>query len=406
MQTDLFTFFNPSEPCAEQGGPLQGKSFTIQPNMSVCDWPTEAGSPALKKFVAIEDATVIERLKKAGAYLVGSTCMSELGFGLAGDTTGKVIAGGLSDMALMMDMMGEVRIAAARERVFGFKPTNGIISRFGLIGLVPSMECFGVLAKDPTLIAAAMGVMTGQDERDFSMDETEPPSFDLTDSEKLSIRTMGIIRECVDVLEDTVMSKFKTDLEKLKTWGFSIKELSLPDFDLFRTIHQCIGSVEASSSCGKYDGVRYGHRCHQAKNWNDMYLKSRAESFGTLIKSYLFQGAYFQFQNYDAFENAGRIRARLAGDIHQLFAECDVLTFPTGNGHTADPKTSNQVSDIYDELALTLPANVLGIPAVQIPAFSADGEIDPGLQLMGPRFSDARLLATACRLSRSVEGGR
>ena len=115
--------------------------------MSVRGWPTEAGSVALQGFVAIEDATVIERLQKAGAVIVGCTRMSELGFGLNGDTTGRALCRRRADMALMTDMMGEARMTASRIGVYGFKPTNGIVSRFGLIGLVPSMECFGILAK-------------------------------------------------------------------------------------------------------------------------------------------------------------------------------------------------------------------------------------------------------------------
>ena len=98
-------------------------------------------------------------------------------------------------------------------------------------------------------------------------------------------------------------------------WGLTSGKSACPILIFFRTVHHIVGSVEASSSCGKYDGVRYGHRTASAKNWNDMYLKSRAESFGLMIKTYLFQGAYFQFENYAAFENACRIRARLVKEV-------------------------------------------------------------------------------------------
>jgi aspartyl-tRNA(Asn)/glutamyl-tRNA(Gln) amidotransferase subunit A len=196
---------------------------------------------------------------------------------------------------------------------------------------------------------------------------------------------------------------FRKGKEKLKALGFGIHEVSLPDFDLFRTIHHIIGSVEASSSCGKYDGVRYGHRTATAKNWNDMYLKSRSECFGVLIKAYLFQGAYFQFENYAAFENASRIRARVVKDVDGIFTRVDAFAFPTRRSGV-QAAAAKSVDDIYDACALTLPANVMGLPSVQIPGFVLDGNTDLGLQIVGARMSDARLLSLAVRLSQSAEG--
>jgi len=163
MESDIFTHCNASPATGAQKAPLTGKSFVIQPNVSVRGWRTEAGALALKGFVAVEDATVIDRLHKAGATLVGATRMSELGFGLDGDTTSMALLRGRADMALMTDMMGEARIAAARIGAYGFKPTHGIVSRFGWIGLAPSMECCGLLARTPKEMADTMGVMAGED---------------------------------------------------------------------------------------------------------------------------------------------------------------------------------------------------------------------------------------------------
>jgi aspartyl-tRNA(Asn)/glutamyl-tRNA(Gln) amidotransferase subunit A len=161
--------------------------------------------------------------------------------------------------------------------------------------------------------------------------------------------------------------------------------------------------VEASSSCGKYDGVRYGHRtAAAAKNWNDMYIKTRAESFGPLIKAYLFQGAYFQFENYIGFEQASRIRGRLVKDADGLWGRVEALAFPTCR-RKADAVAAS-IDEIYHQSSLTLPANVMGLPAVQIPGFVLDGKKDLGLQIIGPRLGDARLLALAASLSHVAEG--
>jgi len=410
MQTDPFSYLNPSPTPREhdtvmspERGTLVGKSFAIQPNLSVRGWPAEAGSVALRGFVALEDATVVERLKKAGATLLGSARMGELGLGLAGDTVARILSEGRTDMALMTDMMGEARLTAARIGLYGFKPTQGIVSRFGLTGLAPSLESVGILARTPEDIAAVMDVMVGDDGRDFSMQGGRTPLFDRMTAAESPLNTIGIIRECLKTMDEKESVAFSRGLERLESSGCSVMEMDLPDYDLFRTVHQVIGSVEASSSCGKFDGVRYGHRTATAKNWNDMYLKTRAESFGPLIKRYLFQGAYFQFENYGAFENAGRIRARLVKGINHLFAGVDALAFPTRCSR-AHEESATGMEDLYDDFVLTLPANVAGIPAVQVPGYCSDGNMDYGLQLLGRRLSDASLLALASRLSRATQG--
>jgi aspartyl-tRNA(Asn)/glutamyl-tRNA(Gln) amidotransferase subunit A len=398
MKADMFAHINPSPQPAATGGLLTGKSFVVQPNMSVRGWPTEAGSLALKGFTAIEDATAIARLKEAGAVLVGSTRMSEFGLGLHGDTAGLALSQGLADAALMTDTMGEPRITAARAGAYGFKPTGGVVSRFGLIGLIPSMESFAVVARSPDDIAAVMSSIAGSDHRDFSMCDGPAPAFTAASGSDDGITTIGIVRECVKGLADEETGVFMTGVARLRERGCDVREVSLPDFDLFRTVHHVIGSVEASSSCGKYDGVRYGHRAASAKNWNEMYLKTRAECFGLMLKTYLFQGAYFQFQNYAAFEKASRIRAGLANAAGAVFAAVDALAFPTRRRGL--PGTDRGVTGIYDACALTLAANVLGLPALHIPGFVLEGTADYGLQLVGARFSDTRLLSGAARLSR------
>jgi len=158
MGSDVCVYLDPSPP-AGGDGPLGGVRVTVQPNLSVRDWPTEAGSKALERFVALEDATAVERLRAAGAAVVGSTRMSELGFGLAGDSSAAALAGNICDAALVTDTLGEARWAAAAAGAVGFKPSHGVVSRLGLIGLVPSMECLGVVAGSVERAAAVMAAV-------------------------------------------------------------------------------------------------------------------------------------------------------------------------------------------------------------------------------------------------------
>lgn len=402
MQETLYTYLDSSPSPASTDGALSGVSIAIQPNMSVRGWPTAAGSKALEGFTAIYDATAIERLKHAGAHIKGSIRMSELGFGLAGDTGATALHKGDVDCLLVTDTMGEARMTACVAGDFGFKPSYGMVSRFGLIGLIPSMECCGIAAKNIKDIAGAMSVMAESDSRDLSMPEfgagLDIPRFDRVFETQELIRSCGVVKECIDMLENDESRAFGDAMARLAGRGLQIEEVHLKDFELAREVHNVIGAVEASSSAGKYDGVRYGHRTATAKNWNDMYMNSRAESFGVLVKTYLFQGAYFQYENYNAFVDAARIRARLLAQTEAALERFDVLLLPTRRA-AFDPSSAHTINTVYDVFSWTLISNITGHPAITLPDMVACGDTDLGLQLIGPRFQDERLLSIAARLA-------
>jgi aspartyl-tRNA(Asn)/glutamyl-tRNA(Gln) amidotransferase subunit A len=398
MVSEIYTYRNNMPDLPVNNGPLSGKRVVVQPNMSVRRWITDASSMALEGFIALDDATVIARLRNAGAVLIGSSRMSELGFGLFGDTGARALSSGEADIALITDTMGEARAAASASGVFGFKPSFGIVSRFGLTGLVPSMECYGIMAQKLEDIIDAVGIIAGKDENDFSMSDEIFPDFAAVGKPLKMPCTLGVLKECLNILDEREMKAFRAGLARLEEAGFAVQETSLEAFHLSRGVHNVIASVEASSSAGKYDSVRYGHRCSAAKNWNDMYLNSRGESFGTLIKTFLYQGAYFQFENFHSFENACRIRRRLVRDTVSLFEHIDVLAFPVRRLQH-DAAHAVTVNDTYDAFLLTLPANITGQPSLQIPFVAVDSGVDLGLQLTGLRLDDARLLSVGLKLS-------
>ncbi|RJP35498.1 MAG: hypothetical protein C4527_00125 [Candidatus Omnitrophota bacterium] len=395
MQENLFSYVNAS-PSSAAAGLLAGKSFLLQPNLSVGGWPCEAGSTALEKYVALEDATIVEKIKNAGATLAGSARMAELGLGLSGDSSARIFSEGKCNVALISDTMGEARVTASLARAFGFKPSWGIISRFGLIGLAPSMECSGIMARTIGDLSATLQVLVGSDRRDPSMLQERLPDGAKVD-EPDRVATLGVIRECIDTLPAAESSALRSVFPAMEKSGTAICEVSLPDFKQFRTVHNIVGSVEASSSAGKYDGVRYGHRAENAENWNEMYLRSRAESFGLIMKSYLFQGAYFQFRDYTAFEDACRIRRRLVDTTKAFYKDVDFLLFPTRSA-AQNQRSPASIDEMYDAFALTLPANVTGQPSLTVPGLLQCDGVDLGLQLVGAYLDDARLLAFAGRL--------
>jgi aspartyl-tRNA(Asn)/glutamyl-tRNA(Gln) amidotransferase subunit A len=222
----------------------------VQPSLSVRGWPTEAGSVALEGFVALDDATVVERLRAAGAAIVASSRMAELGFGLAGDTTAAVLAERHGDVALVADTMGEARHVAAAAGAVGLKPSYGIVSRFGLIGLVPSMECIGVVARSAEDAACVMAALAGPDEWDPSMRDAQPPDFAKVGEGQDGVASVGVVRELLDAMEPGEADDFRKSLSKLEDAGIRCEQVSLRDFGLLRTVHNVVGSVEASSAAG------------------------------------------------------------------------------------------------------------------------------------------------------------
>lgn len=384
--------------------PLQGLRVAIQPNISVQSWPTDAGSHALAGYTALEDATIVGRLRQAGAHLYGSTRMSEFGLGLSGSRAGGALqptaAGGAADVELVLDFMGESRLAAAQASVCGLKPSYGLVSRFGLIGLIPSMECCGLLSGSLQGIREILRAIAGQDDLDFSLPDEETPDLSPRTIDPGTI-TIGVIAEAQGALSAGQAEGFRSTLDELRAQGFGLREVSLPGYPLFSLVHRIAGSVEASSAAGRYDSVRYGPRAPGAKNWNEMYLASRGAAFGTLVKSYLLQGAFFQFERYGAFVDACRIRARLVGDMQRLTSQVNLFVFPPAGGAEAgtpapaagdDPAgAAPSLADLYAGFALTLFANVTGQPALYLPP--APGAAHPGVQLAGPRLSDGLLLA-------------
>ena len=381
-------------------GPLAGLSIAIQPNISKAGWPVDAGSRALARFTALEDATIVDRLSRSGAFLCGSTKMSEFGFGLASSLTGEAVKQKIAGAELVMDMTGECRLAAAAAGVCGFKPSYGLVSHFGLIGLIPSMEACGVLSPSIQNIRGILKAAAGPDEKDFSLPDESIPDFTVQAIDPLKT-TIGVLAEAQSTLTAEEQGGFRLSVAELRKAGFAVREVSFPEWPLFLTVHKIVGAVEASSCAGRYDSVRYGERAPGAKNWNEMYLASRGAAFGTLLKSFLFQGAFFQFQRYAAYEDACRIRSRLVSDMKKLSGDVDFLALPVSG--VASDRNPASLDETYRQFACTAFANVTGQPALVLPP--ASGGQAP-LQLTGRRLDDTQLLSLGEQLLTLREGGK
>lgn len=382
----VFSFINPHADHGGGSGLLNGVRVALQPNAAVAGWPAEAGSNALADFKALEDAAMVKRLRAEDARLCGLTRMSEFGYGLDGSTTGQAVQTGAVDAEIVLDMTGESRLCAAN--VCAFKPSYGIVSRVGVTGLMPSMEAPGLLAREPGLIRRLMQVLAGSDELDFSMPDEPPPPFaaQAVDPAKTMI---GLIKEARAGLSGTQAECFADSVAELKQAGFRVEEFSFPDYGMFALAHRIIGAVEASSCAGRYDSVRYGRRENVAKNWNEMYMRARGAAFGPLVKSLLFEGAYFQFERYGAYEAACRLRSRLVTEMGRLTGQVDFLVMPVRGQAVAEGAVP--LAETYAKFSSTLFANVTGQPVLCLPP--ADGARQAGVQLAAGRRCDGRLIA-------------
>jgi aspartyl-tRNA(Asn)/glutamyl-tRNA(Gln) amidotransferase subunit A len=380
----IFSYRNTSK-TASSSGALQKMKIALQPNISVTGWPIQAGSNALAGFHALENAAVVETMISEGAELPGYTRMSEFGFGLKNSMAGNALQKKAADAELVLDLAGEGRLAAARAGVYGFKSSYGLISRFGLAGLIPSMEAYGILSGEIKNIRNTLQAIAGADERDSSMPAEKTPDLKPTKIDPAKT-TLGFIKEVLNEMPAKERESFEKKLNELKKTGFAIKELAFPDFSQFLTVHKIVGSVEASSCAGRYDSVRYGKREPSAKNWNEMYLSSRGAAFGALLKSYLIQGAYFQFESYAAYENSCRLRARLVNQMKNLTKQSDFIILPAENIAAAkDPAT---LAETYRQFIYTAFANVTGQPVLFLPDKSG-----AGFQLTAARLGDGQLLS-------------
>jgi aspartyl-tRNA(Asn)/glutamyl-tRNA(Gln) amidotransferase subunit A len=249
------------------------------------------------------------------------------------------------------------------------------------------MEAIGLLASAIAELRRVLEVIAGPDDLDFSMPLEAAPDLAPRAIDPCCT-TIGVLPEALEGLSRGQAEAFRARLSVLEEAGFALRELPFPEFARFALVHRIVGSVEASSCAGRYDGVRYGRRASGARNWNEMYLRSRAAAFGPLVKRYLFQGAFFQFERYSAFEDACRIRARLKAAMDRLAAQVDVLALPADSGTVAGDGLS--LAGTYAELAPLLFANVTGQPALVLPP--ASGSAGGGLQLTAARRGDGRLL--------------
>lgn len=410
------------------GGPLTGLPIVHKDLFCTEGVLTTCGSHMLDNFVSPYDATVVAKLKSAGAIMLGKTNMDEFAMGSSNETSyfgpvrnpwntdlvpggssggsAAAVAARLVPVATATDTGGSIRQPAALCGVTGIKPTYGRVSRYGMIAFASSLDQGGVISVTAADAALILREMSGFDPNDSTSVDAPVPDYVATLDTPLTGLKIGLVKEFFDKGLDPQNEKcIREALALYERLGATLREVSLPNLPLSVPAYYVVAPAECSSNLARFDGVRFGHRAKDPRDLTDLYMRSRGEGFGAEVKRRIMTGTYVLSAGYyDAYYlKAQKVRQLIAADFKRAFSEVDVLMGPTTptpafpiGAKTSDPITM-YLNDIY-----TIGANLAGLPAASIPCGFADG-LPVGLQIVGPHFSEGKLLNAAHVFQRETD---
>ena len=407
---------------AGTAGPLTGIPLAHKDIFCTQGVRTSCGSKMLDNFIAPYNATVVEKLNTAGMVLLGKTNMDEFAMGSSNETSfygavsnpwdtdrvpggssggsAAAVAAQLAPIATGTDTGGSIRQPAALCNLTGLKPTYGRISRYGMIAFASSLDQAGPMARNAEDAAMLMQAMAGFDERDSTSVDHPVPDYTADLNAPLDGLTIGLPTEYFDEgLDPKVNDTIQAAIKQYETLGATIKEISLPNTKLAVPTYYVVAPAECSTNLSRMDGVRFGHRCEDPVDLEDLYTRSRGEGFGEEVKRRIMTGTYaLSAGYYDAYYlKAQQCRRLIRDDFVAAFKQVDVIMGPTSPttafkaGEKTDDPVAMYLADIY-----TISTNLAGLPGMSIPAGFVDG-LPVGLQIIGNYFDEARLLNVAHR---------
>ena len=401
----------------EKVGALAGVPVSIKDNMVSLNDPSASCSKILDGYIGIYDATVVTKLKEADAIIIGKTNMDEFAMGGSTKTsyykltknpwdTSKVPGGSSGGAAssiasqqcfisLGSDTGGSIRQPASFCGVVGLKPTYGRVSRYGLMAFASSLDQIGPLAKNVEDIALAMNVIAGYDDYDGTVKNIPVPDYTEFLGKDIKGVKIGVPKEYfVDGMNENVKAIMMDALEKLKEAGAELVDVSLPHTKYALPTYYILAPAEASSNLARFDGIRYGYRSKNAKDFNDLYVKSRSEGFGSEVKRRIMIGTYVLSAGFfDAyFKKAQKVRSLIKKDFDEAFKTIDVIFTPVAPSPAFELNKEKTPIELYLEDIFTLSANLAGIPGLSVPAGLTNG-LPVGIQLLGKQFGEEDLIA-------------
>jgi aspartyl-tRNA(Asn)/glutamyl-tRNA(Gln) amidotransferase subunit A len=389
---------------------------------------TSCGSKMLDNFVSPYDATVVQRLREAGAVMLGKTNMDEFAMGSSTETSfygaarnpwdfnlvpggssggsAAAVAARIAPGATGTDTGGSIRQPAALTGITGFKPTYGRVSRYGMVAFASSLDQAGTLTQTAEDGAIMLQAMAGFDERDSTALPDPVPDFVGELQTPWRPITIGVPKNFFDDgLDDATAMAVRDALRIFESLGAIIKDVHLEHIHLSVPVYYVVAPAEASSNLSRFDGVRFGYRAEDTGDLTDFYMRTRGEGFGPEVKRRILTGTYVLSAGYyDAYYlQAQKVRQLISDDFARAFDEVDILLGPTtptpafGIGQKMGDPIQMYLNDIY-----TIGANLAGLPALSAPCGFSNG-LPVGLQLIGPHLSEAELFKAAHYFQRETD---
>jgi aspartyl-tRNA(Asn)/glutamyl-tRNA(Gln) amidotransferase subunit A len=403
---------------------LFGVPIVIKENIQKLNFPLECASKILKGYKGQYNATVVESLENAGAILIATANMDEFAMGSANehsahgvvknphDTTrvsggssgGSAVAcaAGFSSVTLGSDTGGSVRQPAGFCGIYGIKPTYGRVSRYGLVAFGSSLDQISPFARNVKDLDLMMKMIGHEDVRDSTCLKGRYESQ--LENVSLKGKKIGVLRSILkEGVDDNVMAEFSTLEESLKERGVAFIDIEIPTLEHTLSVYYLIACAEASTNLSRFDGIRFGHRAHNTDDLFDLYCKSRSEGFGKEVKRRIMLGTFSLSAGfYDAFYGkAQAVRELMSREFDEIFQKVDYIYLPTSPasafhfGINAFDPIKEYLYDVF-----TIPANLIGVPAISVPAIVTGGSLPVGLQFMGQRGKDAELIGFAAALEK------
>ena len=413
---------------AGTAGPLTGIPIAHKDVFCTKGITTTCGSRILENFKAPYNATVVDKLSDAGVVMLGKVNMDEFAMGssnensyfgpvanpwdqqrVPGGSSGgsaAAVAAQLASAATGTDTGGSIRQPAAFCGITGIKPTYGRISRYGMIAFASSLDQAGPLARTAEDCALLLQAMCGHDEKDSTSSTVAVPDFKADLNKGLDGLRIGVPQEYFgEGLDPAIATAVHSALAELEKAGAILKDVSLPNQQHCIPAYYVIAPAEASSNLSRFDGVRFGYRCENPQNLEDLYTRSRGEGFGDEVKRRILIGTYaLSAGYYDAYYlQAQKVRQLVSNDFINVFKDVDVIAGPTTptTAFSSGAKSSDPIGMYLNDL-FTVSANLSGLPGISAPCGFSNG-LPIGLQLVAPANEEARLLNIAHRFQQLTD---
>lgn len=406
-------------------GKLAGVPVIIKDNILYEGKKCTCASKFLEDYVAQYSSTVVEKLLSAGAIIIARANMDEFAMGsstensaygvthnaidfdrVPGGSSGgsaSAVALGLAPLALGTDTGGSIRQPSAYNGIVGIKPTYGRVSRYGVVAFSSSIEQVGPMTKTVLDNAYALEVLAGKSAHDETSIDA-PADFMPNLNTSLKGMKIGLVSEVEKLLSGMESEKaYKSAIENLKSQGVEFVKVSMPSFSLALPCYYIIAPAEATSNLGRFDGIKYTKR-KEGKDINETYAKSRSAGFGKEVKRRIMLGNFVLSSGYfDAYYNKAKaVQQKLIEESKKIFSACDAILLPTTTGTAFKLGEKSDPVSMYKEDYFTIPANMMGLPAISIPYQKSENGMPLAVQIMGKEFDEKTVYKIAC----AIEGGK